>query len=70
MTASFSRMRIRATLLTALALVLAGTIGGRPAQAAVPNSPPHAVDDVASTPSDTTVGIDVLANDSDPTATP
>ncbi|WP_461547445.1 Ig-like domain-containing protein, partial [Sphaerotilus sulfidivorans] len=37
---------------------------------AAPNQPPQAVNDIASTPEDTPVTIDVLANDSDPNGDP
>jgi uncharacterized repeat protein (TIGR01451 family) len=52
-----------ATLLVAVSVV--GVVRA-PLATAAGNSPPNAVDDVASTPSSTAVTIDVLANDTDP----
>ena len=69
MTLSTSRrLSALATALFVVTLSLTGAGVAPPAGAAVPNSPPQAVDDVVSTPmdtADTAVSIDVLANDTD-----
>ncbi len=67
--ATWRRIPAWATVPLVVTLSLTGAVVTPSAEAAVPNSPPLAVDDVVSTLSDTAVSIDVLANDTDPDGT-